>query len=81
VIAEAVAAVTALGWALAAWMVLAAATATAAGYTLIAAVWWTVRGLRSAARAATALRTHVAGALADEEPASALVAQPDKEAA
>jgi hypothetical protein len=91
VIAEAIAAVTALGWALAVWIVLLAATVTAAGYTLTVAVWWpcstareAVAGALAASRAVRALRDHPE----PQKPACARVAhsrptwaQPDTEEA
>jgi putative exporter of polyketide antibiotics len=64
VIADAVDTAITLGWALAAWIVLAAAAACAAVYAVVVAVWWPCHAARDA----------VAGALAASQALRALSA-------
>lgn len=64
-IAEAVDTVAALGWALLAWIVLLAAVATLAGWTVVVAVAWACRGLW---RGVVAVRSAVQASRAPVSP-------------
>jgi hypothetical protein len=88
VIAEAVDTVWTLGWALLVWIVLLAATATLALWTVFVTVAWACRGLwrcvvavRSSVQRSAVPESPHASPVAPQAPQRPSWAQPDKEAA